>query len=279
MTVADSRLSALRRRFRAVAAVGLVICAAAVVLSDCSKSSADAPAPLFVFAGQSNMVGQGSMGMPLPPDLSRPRANELFWVNETRAWSTTPPLPNGLYGPEVSAMRRLATRLDGTALAVKEAVSGTALATVWDPSRTDGLYAAMRSAVNDALGSRIRGIAPPHVAAFFWMQGESDGQDLTMGGNYAANLRHLIDQVRSDFGSPHLPVVLGRIRAENPTASPQGLALVRSAIDRVAAATLDVRVVNTDDLPLAADGLHFTGPGLITLGGRFADAYLAMSHS
>jgi hypothetical protein len=171
----------------------------------------------------------------------------------------------------------LVQRLDGPVLAVKVAVTGTSLAGPWDPTAPNSLYAYMKTTVTDALHSRVAGHGSPRIAGFFWMQGESDAQDATAASNYGVNLRRLIERVRSDFSSPELPIVLGRIRTDVPMAAPQGTSDVRSAID-VASTTANVRSVSTDQLPLAADHLHFTGPGLITLGNEFAAAYMRLHH-
>ncbi|MBV8303373.1 MAG: hypothetical protein JOZ04_04130 [Acidimicrobiia bacterium] len=275
MTVADAPPSAWGRRNLGIAVLALIV--AAFSLSDCSSGNADAAVPLFVFAGQSNMVGLGSQGWPLPADLAKPSATTLFWVSQTRAWSTTPSTPGGIYGPDVSAMKALARRLGGTVLDVKLAVSGTSLAGPWDPSRPDGLYAPLKAVVADALASRLSGHGAPKVAGFFWMQGESDAQDPAAAANYAANLRRLLDQVRSDFRSPRLPIVLGRIRPYVPLATAAATAEVRAAIDGAAASTPNVRSVSTDALPMTADQYHFTGPGLVTLGDEFAAAYMSLA--
>jgi hypothetical protein len=276
MTTAHSPLFEPRHR-GTIAVVAILVIIAVASLGGCSKSKADAAIPLFVFAGQSNMLGQGSAGTPLPAALSKPSADAFFWVNNTRSWSSTPPTSSGFYGPDVSAVRQLARRLGEPVLGVKFAASGTSLAGPWNPSNPSGLYADMKGVVSDALHSRLNGHGPPKIAGFFWMQGESDAQNATAAASYGENLRRLIDQVRSDFSSPELPIVLGRIRADVPMAAPQGTSDVRSAID-AASATANVRSVSTDELPLAPDHLHFTGPGLITLGNEFASAYMTLHH-
>ena len=276
MTVAGSRLSAPRRRLVIAAAVIVVL--VSVVLGACNGGNPKSDVSVFVFAGQSNMLGLGSQGTALPPDLARKNANALYWLNTTRTWTSTPLTPGGIYGPEISAVTRLARDLGHPAAAVQLAVNGVSLAGPWDPSRPEGLYAAMKAEVLNALRSHIAGHGSIKIAGFFWMQGESDAQNPGAAAAYGVNLRRLLDQVRSDFASPHLPIVLGRIRAQIPSATAESAGEVRSAIDRVAASTPNVRVVSTDALPLAPDALHFTGPGIVTLGYEFADAYMKLDH-
>jgi hypothetical protein len=216
------------------------------------------------------MVGAGSPVSQLPAELARPDAKVRYWDESAQAWSDRPLTPKGVVGPEVSALRALADRLGGRVLGVKVAVGGSSLATDWDPSRADGLYAQLRSTVSDALVTRVAGQGPPHVAAFFWMQGETDGEDAATASAYRDNLNRLINRVRTDFGDDRLPIVLGRVRANEPFAS-----VVRQALDDVGKSVPRAETVNTDDLSLS-DALHFDTKGTVALGRRFAEAYLRL---
>ena len=44
-----------------------------------------------------------------------------------------------------------------------------------------------------------------------WMQGESDANNSAYAAAYEANLTNLITAVRSDFSTPDMPFVVGRI--------------------------------------------------------------------
>ncbi|MBV9662618.1 MAG: hypothetical protein JOZ37_01535, partial [Actinobacteria bacterium] len=180
-------------------------------------------------------------------------------------------------GPEVSALRRLADKLHRPVLGVKVAENATSLAVDWNPASPNGYYAQMRSVVSDALLARVKGEGLPEVAGFFWMQGEEDAQTAPTAEAYSANLNRLITQVRTDFSADRLPFVIGRIRVNNP-ATEVGNNLVRAAQNQAATRTPNVRTVSTDDLTRISDQLHFDGPALVTLGNRFADAYLTLKH-
>ena len=262
---------------KGVIASAVVVVVLVVVLIAATSKGTNKSVALFIFSGQSNMVGAGSAGSTLPSDLRTPRKDAQFWDRAKGAWSTTPVTPNGVYGPEVSALRRLADKLHRPVLGVKVAENSTSLATDWNPSAPNGYYAQMRSVVSDALLARVKGEGLPKVAGFFWMQGEQDAQLAATAEAYSANLDRLISQVRTDFSSDRLPFVIGRIRVNNP-ATEIGDNEVRAAEDQAARHNLNVRTVSTDDLTRIPDFLHFDGPGLITLGKRFADAYLALSH-
>jgi len=255
----------------------VVVVALVSLLIAATSSHSKKSIPLFIFAGQSNMVGIGSTGSTLPANLRTPRKDAQFWDRSAGAWSTTPVLPNGVYGPEVSALRRLADKLHRPVLGVKVAENSTSLATDWNPSSPNGYYAQMRSVVSDALLARVKGEGLPEVAGFFWMQGEADAQQAATAEAYSANLNRLISQVRTDFSADRLPFVIGRIRVNNP-ATEIGDNEVRAAEDQAAAHDPNVKTVSTDDLTRIADFLHFDGPGLIALGNRFADAYVTLKH-
>jgi hypothetical protein len=255
----------------------VVVVALVSLLIAAASSHTKRGVPLFIFAGQSNMVGVGSTGSTLPADLRTPRKDAQFWDRSAGAWSTTPVTHNGVYGPEVSTLRRLADKLHRPVLGVKVAENSTSLATDWNPSSPNGYYAQMRSVVSDALLARVKGEGLPEVAGFFWMQGEQDAQQAATAEAYSANLNRLISQVRTDFSADRLPFVIGRIRVNNP-ATEIGDNEVRAAEDQAAAHDPNVKTVSTDDLTRIADFLHFDGPGLIALGNRFADGYLALKH-
>jgi hypothetical protein len=255
----------------------VVVVALVSLLIAATSSHTKQTVPLFIFAGQSNMVGFGSTGSTLPANLRTPRKDAQFWDRSAGAWSTTPVTPNGVYGPEVSTLRRLADKLHRPVLGVKVAENSTSLATDWNPSSPNGYYAQMRSVVSDALLARVKDEGLPRVAGFFWMQGETDAQQAATAQAYSANLNGLISQVRTDFSADRLPFVIGRIRVNNPTTE-LGDNWVRAAEDQAAKRNPDVGTVSTDDLTRIPDFLHFDGPGLIALGNRFADAYLALKH-
>lgn len=231
--------------------------------------------PLFVFAGQSNMLALGADVRDLPPDLAKPSAVAAVWDTQAHQWTDLEPPDAGNFGPEQSALPALARGLGGDVVAVKVAVGATSLATVWDPETEDGLYALMRDAITEALSTRLPGRGTPRLAGFFWMQGETDAQNPVWAAAYAENLTHLIRTLRRDFSDPDLPVVVARIRADDPTLQAGG-AQVRQALDRVSRTLPMTRTVHTDDLRLA-DPVHYDSAGTLTLGRRFAAAYLALA--
>lgn len=226
---------------------------------------------LFIFAGQSNMVGQGANASEV--QVSGAREPTLLWNVDQARWQ--PLLPaSGAFGPELTALPDLANRLHRPVVAVKVAVGNTSLFHDWNPDRPDGLYAQLRDALRAATASPLPQ-GRPQVAGFFWAQGDSDGVYDFTARVYQDNLEKFLRQVRRDVGRPTLPIVMVQVRPEYLTVRTYG-AMIRSAINAVAASTAKTRVVNADDLALM-DGIHFNSDAELTLGHRVASAYLELT--
>lgn len=253
----------------ALALVAVVFLVVVVIAT--TRGGGEHTVPLFIFAGQSNMQGAGARFELASPALSRPDKRVEYWDDVTRAWTTAIPAGEqpGEFGPDVTALRELASKLRTTVAAVKLAVNGSSLAADWDPAKPDALYVRMHDAVTNALLVSIGGNRAK-VTGVFWMQGEADGLDATTSALYDRDLRGLIDRIRTDFNDNTLPFVLGRVRFSTPFSF-----TVRAAQDDAARSLPKVRSINTDDLRLA-DGLHYDTAAVQTLGRRMADAYLSL---
>lgn len=235
-----------------------------------AAAQAEPELPVLLFAGQSNMVGLAQVG-----ELSAEQAKAqdgVYYYYPDGAWGlfeAARAAGNGL-GPELSAGRDVAA-FTGRVGMVKLAVGGTNLALQWHPAVPGSLYQCLLRRTEEALAALkaqtgMRG----RVVGFFWMQGESDAADPNMTALYAANLTNLIARVRADFGDPDLPFVFGRI---SPSPLWRYGAYVRAAQQSVADSVPNTALFSADDLPLL-DGAHYTTQGVLTLGERFAEAYL-----
>jgi hypothetical protein len=105
-----------------------------------------------------------------------------------------------------------------------------------------------------------------------WMQGEGDAQTIPNATNYATNLTNFIEEVRSDFNTPDMQFVVGRILTHYDTTPAGGNALVRTAEETVPGRVGHASWINTDDLQLAYTA-HFGTQGQIDLGIRFANEF------
>ncbi len=121
-------------------------------------------------------------------------------------------------GPELGIGRQLGQRFDEPVLLVKTAWGGKSLMKDFRPPSAEGdtgpFYTKMleeyRAAIA-AIPARFPQFAG-HAAqldGFIWFQGWNDACDGAATAEYAANLAHLIRDLRAEFGDPTLPFVAG----------------------------------------------------------------------
>jgi hypothetical protein len=229
---------------------------------------------VFLLAGQSNMVGWSSNSN-LPQELQQPRPDiQIYWGG---VWTYLRPGLGGsssYFGPEITFCRDIVDVQPGEDIVfVKYAVSGTSLWNDWQP--TYGVqYINFMNTIDNALLS----VSEPEIVGMIWMQGESDAwpsqSTLEHAQEYQQNLTNFIQSVRADLGIPDLPFVIGRI-SQSPVWTWRDI--VRQAQVNVSQTVPNTALVDTDDLPLLTDNMHYTASGMVTLGTRFADAANAMT--
>ncbi|MCW6037049.1 sialate O-acetylesterase [Spirulina subsalsa FACHB-351] len=267
-------------------------------ITDCSSNL---PAiPLFILAGQSNMVGHQSNLEDLPPQLRQPQPGVL-WYNREDQWTTlqaptepfdfSPRVVNGDgFGPEITLGVTIARRLQKPVAMVKYAQNGTDLESQWNPKLEDSLYHEMMVRVQRAIAQLCQVGYRPEVAGFFWMQGESDAKgdspsetlrDRNRAMNYAQNLTQFISRLRQDLNSPQLPFIQGLIFLENNHQTPNFGTFEYGEIVRHGQLIVDqtvshTRIVETRYFPRHEDNLHLNSFGLIHLGYYFALQWLEM---
>ncbi|HYZ93249.1 MAG TPA: sialate O-acetylesterase [Actinomycetota bacterium] len=271
-------------------AIRVLVCALllAVGLTTTARSLAHAEEPIrvYVFAGQSNMVGKDTSAT----DLARiapkavPSSSVLFWgpvADFPTSWGplTAPteivqPRWHQGFGPEMGA-GPLLSRMhpDSTIAIVKFAASGTSLYRDWNPSRRGGLYDRLIARVREAVGTlRATREASVDLAGFFWMQGEADSERLRAASAYEGNLARFVRSVRRDLRAPSLPFVFGRITdlRRDSDVHFQYSHVVRRGQAGVARNVANTFMVSTDDLERArAQRIHFSSRGTYDLGRRF----------
>jgi hypothetical protein len=253
------------------------------------RARADEPVRLYLFAGQSNMVGEATSARAvrsIDPHLLRRVRNVLFWGptdDAAKRWGALT-LPTEVaqssshdgFGPEFSAAAMLAARHPHATIAiVKLARDGTTLSSDWNPANRAGLYEAavrrVRAAEAALAATRHRGV---HLDGIFWMQGEQDASRYSRASTYDAHLVAFISALRRDLHAPTVPFVIGRIadlRTFDPTMAYSSV--VRAAQERVGVTVPDTYLVSTDALPRSkASPIHFTSRGIIELGREFVNA-------
>ena len=179
---------------------------------------------VFIFAGQSNMVGSDSKAKDIkrfPPfvGLDKPQDKVLFSYNIGRedkltsnGWVALQPV-NGVVGPELSFARRVSQLAKAPIAIIKCAAGGTTLGGDWNPDEPSGfkLYPLALQLIRSSLAELDRRKVPYRIEGFMWHQGENDMFDKTFKPNYAQNLKNFIANWRRDLKTPKLKFYIGEL--------------------------------------------------------------------
>jgi len=179
---------------------------------------------VFIFAGQSNMVGSDSKAGDIaqfPPfvGLDKPQERVKFSYCIGRedklksdGWVALQPV-DGVVGPELSFARRLTQDTQAPIAIIKIAAGGTNLGGDWNPDQPSGfkLYPLALEWVRTALADLERKKIAYRLEGFVWHQGENDMFDDGFESNYGKNLAHFIACWRRDLGMADLRFFIGEL--------------------------------------------------------------------
>ena len=247
---------------------------------------------VFLFAGQSNMVGSDAHperidDFPLfrgagasQPDV---RYGTLPDIGETwKGWGALRPLD--AFGPELTFVRLVKKRDDSPLAIIKSAIGGTTAAYDWNPDapeRGQKLYPRTLQLVRDALQALETQGVRYRLEAVIWHQGENDMLDPKINTAYAENLAKIVRQFRADLKLPKLRWFLGEVSEKGIWGMDNraNLAILRAQQDRLLASDPLLRWVPTSHLAFdVMDGgqphYHFGTQGQLQLGEAFGRAYL-----
>ena len=182
------------------------------------------PLRVFIFAGQSNMVGSDSHTSDVkrfPPfvGLDQPQEKVLFSYNIGRedkltsdGWTSLKPV-DGVVGPELSFARRVSQVTPGPIAIIKCAAGGTTLGGDWNPDNPSGfkLYPLALDLVRNSLADLVRRKIKYQVEGFMWHQGENDMFDRDFRPNYGQNLKNFLAHWRRDLNVPRLKFYIGEL--------------------------------------------------------------------
>ncbi len=253
------------------------------------------PTRVFVFAGQSNMVGSDSHAGDIehfPPfeGLAEPQRKVKFSYvigreNKKRSDGWVPLQPvNGAVGPELSFARKVSQRTGAPIAIIKCAAGGTHLGGDWNPDDPSGLkmYPLMLETVGSSLAALKKKGIPYRLEGFVWHQGENDMFNDEYMANYGANLKNLVGRLRRDLEAPELPIFVGELC----TKTIWGMDL-RSSMDAIARGQKEVAKADplVHYIPTSHVGVeignavglhyHYGTLGQLEHGVNYADAYLA----
>jgi hypothetical protein len=272
----------------------LALCLCAILGLSSVASASDEVTRVFIFAGQSNMVGSdsrvGDIGR-FPPfaGLEEPQAEVRFSYvlgreNKTRSegWVDLQPV-NDVVGPELSFARKVARRTGAPIAIIKCAAGGTHLGGDWNPDEPIGfeMYPLLLEQVRSSLAELERKRIEYRIEGFMWHQGENDMFEESYMANYGANLKNFLACLRRDLESPDLRFYIGELCTKTiwgMDLRPRMYAISLGQKE-VAAADPLAQYVPTSHVGVEIGGgvglhYHYGTLGQLEHGVNYADAYL-----
>ena len=215
----------MNHHFRLISACVLCISHAfSLSLSAGEKDPDDKTLRIFIFAGQSNMVGSDSKVKDIkrfPPfvGLEAPQKKVMFSYNIGRespmtsnGWVDLQPVDE-VVGPELSFARKVSQEIKAPIAIIKCAAGGTTLGTDWNPDEPGGfkLYPLALRLIQSSLAELDKKKIAYRIEGFMWHQGENDMFDEGFKANYGANLKNFLAKWRRDLKTPNLKFYIGEL--------------------------------------------------------------------
>jgi len=180
---------------------------------------------VFVFAGQSNMVGSDSKVKDIkrfPPYMGLEGVQEkvkfvycLGRENKKRSampWEALAPV-NNIVGPELSFARKVTRHIKAPIAIIKVAAGGTHLGGDWNPDQPIGfkMYPLALETIRTALADLDKRKIKYRLEGFMWHQGENDMFNKDYMPNYGKNLKNFLAKWRRDLKTPNLKFYIGEL--------------------------------------------------------------------
>lgn len=226
---------------------------------------------LFLCIGQSNMAGRGPMDA-----AARDTLGGVYLFNaEGRFERAVEPMNRYSTVRKELGMQRVGP-VGGFAARYAE-VTGAAVGAVVNArggsAIGEWLPGSEQSYLDEALRRMREAREWGDVKAVLWHQGEADARHPE---RYEAQLRRLINVIRTELGDPTLPIVFGEISRWNWTGRPEGTepfnAMLRALrIPRTACVSSEGLAPMKDDTDP-----HFSAPSQRELGRRYAESLLKL---
>ena len=189
-----------------------------------NSAEEDATLRVFIFAGQSNMVGSDSRVRDIknfPPFLGIENVQKnikfsylIGRENKTASngWVDLQPV-NNIVGPELSFARKVSQAIKDPIAIIKCAAGGTHLGGDWNPDKPIGfkMYPLALKLIRDSLAGLDRNGIRYRIEGFIWHQGENDMFEENYMPNYGKNLKNFIAKWRKDLSSPKLKFYIGEL--------------------------------------------------------------------
>jgi hypothetical protein len=179
---------------------------------------------VFIFAGQSNMVGSDSKVKDIkrfPPfaglEMPQPAVKFSYCIgreNKMRSngWVDLQAV-NNVVGPELSFARRVTRGIKAPIAIIKVAAGGTHLGGDWNPDEPIGfkMYPLALEVIRASLAELDKQQIKYRIEGVMWHQGENDMFNKDYMPNYGKNLKNFLACWRRDLKTPNLKFYLGEL--------------------------------------------------------------------
>lgn len=281
---------------------GLLVLLALIVSGREQRPAAAKPRPLnvFLFAGQSNMAGADSLiadppgfqsieadrntlftGAPLPEGAASP--DYCPWAEVRGHRARTPRYGDRLvHGPEVGFERRLYEKGVRDVAIIAAWGNFSREATTWPWADGGDMHRPWERFVAERLGELKSRGRDYRVRGFVWHQGIDDAIHGGLAPQYQENLTALIGVLRHRYAKQDTPFILARsgnspiARRISGSGPDDPMAVVRRAQVKVGETVPAAAWIDVDDLPNVVEH-HFSAESQLSIGRRFADAWLKLS--
>ena len=285
----------MNHHFRLISACVLCISHAfSLSLSAGEKDPDDKTLRIFIFAGQSNMVGSDSKVKDIkrfPPfvGLEAPQKRVMFSYNIGRespmtsnGWVDLQPVDE-VVGPELSFARKVSQEIKAPIAIIKCAAGGTTLGTDWNPDEPGGfkLYPLALKLIQSSLAELDKKKIAYRIEGFMWHQGENDMFDEGFKANYGANLKNFLAKWRRDLKTPNLKFYIGELCTKSVWGMDNrpNMYAIRTGQKSVTESDPLAEYIPTSHDAMEIDGgtglhYHYGTLGQLEHGINYADAYL-----
>ena len=248
---------------------------------------------VFIFMGQSNMVGHGSPDELTGKYKKYSKMNNRILMFQDNGWV---PLGGYRFGPEIACAYEMAEFYpDHTIGVIKVAWGGTSI-TAFLPDWTKEKagkhwYKGPLYKFTVELIEKAGKTADVEFCGMYWKQGGADMHSMELAEPYLERLKKIILELRKDSGNKNLPVFIGtyvktdediesfekQLKASGSKRANKAKELftVMNAQNRISKELPNVYTVIHGRLPCIKPGtgnVHFNTEGQITLGKMFAEA-------
>lgn len=256
-------------------------------------SAEDGVTRVFLFAGQSNMVGSDSNADRIDDyspfkGAGESQSDVLYSYilgngdEASNGWVPLKPLKS--FGPEITFARRVRQQTQFPIAIIKSAVGGTTVAFDWNPDAPDKgqkLYPRTLKLIRESLGELDKRGIRYQLEAVMWHQGENDMLDRNLYKQYADGLTKLIERLRVDLKAPELKWYIAEVSEKGIWGMDHrsNLGIFRQQQEQVLKSDPLLRWVPTSHLAFEVMGsgqphYHYGTQGQLQLGEAFAAAYL-----